>query len=408
LQDPKPMPHETQKDFDRLNRDIINVGLCTGCGTCVGVCPLGSVHMAYEEDEPIPQLSGKCTACGICYDVCPGRDIPMPELDSVTFGRKRSESEQSLGIYRTCLKGFATNENVRKASSSGGATSAIFSYAFDEGIIDGAIIAAPFDDPPWRFRPCIVKSAGEFVSRKSNSAYVMVPVNELLYEAVAKQRLRKLGIVGCPCHIHGLRKMIMQGKPVNIAKSIHFMVGLFCAANYYGAGTKHLIAEIGNVGLDEVSEIDYRGGDWPGYLTVKRKDNKVVTVSSKHDYIWHFLGASSYKRDRCLMCIDFAAELADISVGDSFITEPGADPRVTAMLIRTERGEELVRRAVETGYLKTQSHDPNLIPRSGLGWEAKKHANVHRLLQRQRFGWPAPDFGYVPSCTIFPRQLVLR
>ena len=37
--------------FNNLKRDVINTGLCTACGTCVGVCVSKAIIIDYETDE---------------------------------------------------------------------------------------------------------------------------------------------------------------------------------------------------------------------------------------------------------------------------------------------------------------------------------------------------------------------
>ena len=40
-----------------------------------------------------------------------------------------------------------------------------------------------------------------------------------------------------------------------------------------------------------------------------------------------------------------------------------------------------------------------------MGWEAKKHAGVYRLLERKKYGWPTPDYGYDISEVPLPRDI---
>ncbi|MEW6301714.1 MAG: 4Fe-4S binding protein, partial [Thermodesulfobacteriota bacterium] len=77
------------KSFGDLRGDVVDKGLCTSCGTCAGVCPLGVIDLAGDEWEP--QLAGDCNFCGLCYAVCPGKSGPMPAIEKHLFGRRRDE-----------------------------------------------------------------------------------------------------------------------------------------------------------------------------------------------------------------------------------------------------------------------------------------------------------------------------
>ncbi|MDI7247542.1 MAG: Coenzyme F420 hydrogenase/dehydrogenase, beta subunit C-terminal domain [Bacillota bacterium] len=389
-------------DFNSLRTEIIETGLCTGCGTCAGVCAPGAIRMAYVNGDPEPELSGKCSSCGACYDVCPGKDVPMRDLDREFLGRERMPETEPVGVFKACYRAQAAAPDVRAYSSSGGAVSAILNAAFENNTIDAALIAVWDKGEPWKCVPFIATSPDD-VARGARTAMIQVPVNEALREAVLSRKYRRVAVVGLPCHIHAIRKLQHRGQPRKIADSVALTIGLFCAAAYYWEGTRHLLVEFGNIeNIEDIVAMDYRGGQWPGAFYALTRDGKIRFVAEKHDYTYHFLGASTYKRDRCLSCIDFTAELADISCGD--ILNPGIKQSV-ATLTRTDVGERFVQQAVEAGHLAVAPHDAALIPASGLGWEAKKHAGMYRLIQRKRFGLPAPDFQYPPKVVPLVRQL---
>ncbi len=394
-----------KKGFEDLNAYVVRSGLCTSCGTCVGVCSTGAIEMDYRLDEPLPTLVGKCTSCEACYYVCPGRDIPLQDMDRLFLGGERNEEEHPIGLFRACYRGWSQDAYVKTTSSSGGVVTGLCNYALENDMVDAVIMAGWSKEEPARCRPIVTTSAKE-VEEAARSAMVIVPNNALLAEAVLKDKRSRVGVVGLPCHVHGLRKLQMRGQPRKLAGSVRFIVGLFCASTYYWEGIRHLIREFTDIrDMNDIVRLDYRGGQWPGGMYAVTSDAKVHFVASKHDYTWHFLGASTYKRDRCLMCTDFSAELADVSCGDIFQPVVPNDRRIVATVTRTDVGEDLVRKAAEAGYIRIDPHDPRLIPASGLGWEAKKHAGMYRLMQRREFGWPAPDYQYEPRVVPLSRRL---
>ncbi|MBA7504913.1 Ion-translocating oxidoreductase complex subunit B [subsurface metagenome] len=47
--------------IDKTISKVVESGLCTGCGTCVGICPKDAVQMVKDESKGIylPQLDGQ-------------------------------------------------------------------------------------------------------------------------------------------------------------------------------------------------------------------------------------------------------------------------------------------------------------------------------------------------------------
>jgi len=393
------------ESFSHLKKQVIDRGLCTGCGTCAGVCPEVVIEMTHVEGEPEPKLTGKCTQCGLCLKTCSGAFVPLSDLDNRLFGKTSSFHQDPLGIYRKCLRGYATDSQLREKSSSGGITSAVLNFALDNQIIDGAIIVCADPETPWRCSPTLI-TRSEQTKRAARSSPEMVPVNALLRHAVVEKGLKKIGVVGLPCHIHSLRKIQMEKDPPEIAEAVKLCIGLFCAATYYFEGIRHLISEFAGIeNLEDIVAMDYKGGKWPGALTVLTKDGKINHVASKHEYTWHFLGPASYKRDRCLMCPDFSARIADLSMGDVF-QKVSDDPNLTVVLARTEFGEKIINDAMRDGVICLEDHPPLYIPKSGMGWESKEHAGIFRSRNRKRYGWPTPDFQYPLEICPLPGKIV--
>jgi coenzyme F420 hydrogenase subunit beta len=164
-----------------------------------------------------------------------------------------------------------------------------------------------------------------------------------------------------------------------------------------------MLREYGGItNLEDIVAMDYRGGQWGNM--VMTVDRRIRFIASKHDRTWHFLGPASFKRDRCLMCIDWSAEVADMSAGDIFQKVQAPVERLTGILVRTGIGKELIQGAVDKEYIGVIDHNPKLFLSSGLGWEAKKHAGMFRLIQRERFNWPTPDYQYPLKVRFFPRE----
>ena len=386
--------------FDELKNLVINRGLCTVCGTCIGICPQESLGLFYKNEEPLPDLKGECTNCGLCYKVCPGSDVPLPELERFCFGKSRENKPDDHGVFSFSGMGYATEERVRRAGASGGVATALLIYGLESGLIDCALVAAFNRDKPWRTEARIATTKEELIEA-AQSKYAAVATNSLLGEAV-KRGYRKIGLVGCPCHIHAIRKMEYQRLLPNITKKIKILLGLFCGAQFHFEGTRHVLVEKCDVhDLKDVASLQYRGREkeWSTNFVVELANGEKRYVG-KFDMV--FGGLMHFRRDRCAMCIDWSAELADISIADYWgpLAKPDDESLYSSFLIRTNRGEDWIWGAQKAGYIDVKESSADYLTECS-GFETKKHGCVFRLAQRQRYGWPTPDFHYSPSYAPF-------
>jgi len=382
-----------KSDFSILKETVIDKGLCTGCGTCVGVCPTQLIDLCYIDGEAEPYLAKPpCVNCKLCLEICPGKDIPILEMEKMTFGRARNLDIDEFGIYQKCFVAYAADENIRSSGASGGTVTALLAYALDKGIVDAVIVAGFNDRMPYRQEAKIVTESKELTRYARSKHGGPVPTNALLHQAVFDKGIPRLAIVGLPCHVHGIRKMQLLEKPREVADSTKLILGLFCGSQFYFEATRHLLMERCDVmSLDEVEIIDYRWGAWPGGFYVKTKDGKEVLID-RFDYTFNkFI---SYVRDRCMVCIDHGAELADISFGDYWYSGcKVGDLGWNIILVRTNLGMEILEDAANAGYVVIEEASTDQIARSGR--EVKRHTNPFRAKQRRRYRIPVPDFGFV-------------
>ncbi|MBI2858561.1 MAG: Coenzyme F420 hydrogenase/dehydrogenase, beta subunit C-terminal domain [Chloroflexi bacterium] len=380
--------------FQDLRSLVVDRGLCTGCGVCVGICPVHCLTAGLDDsEEPVPLQTGKCTSCGACFLACPGADVPFPELTRFCYRKTPSTKFEDLGFFTLAASAYATDNRTRIAGASGGVVTALLKYAMGAGIIDCALVAGFNSRMPWRPEARIAASPEELESA-AQSKYAMVPTNSLLRTAV-DLGYENIGVVGLPCHIHGIRKMQYLGLSPKLGSRIKLLVGLLCGSEFYLEGTKHLLKELCGVrNLDDIEAIQYRGGDWPGSFIVDLKNGERRQVERNvYSQLLH-----RYRRDRCLMCVDWSSEFADISIGDYWDPQMkrGQELGRSSVLVRTLMGGQLLDEAQRTGCISLGTCSIDHLTSSG-GFEQKKHAAAFRLEQRQRHGWPTPNYHFRPS-----------
>ena len=133
--------------FEKRYTEIISNGLCTHCGTCVGICPFNALEMSDILGKCLPILSGTCHECGLCYDVCPGKYVSFPDLNRRVFGK---EAESLLGNYKELFVGHATDKKTWEKSASGGIVSAFLINLVESGEVNGAIVLGTNTDKSWQ------------------------------------------------------------------------------------------------------------------------------------------------------------------------------------------------------------------------------------------------------------------
>lgn len=325
----------------------IKDNLCTGCGTCVSLCPHDAIELEIDSKKgiylPIIDLE-VCNDCGICRRACPGGEVDFDALNIELFGKKPDDN--LLGNYINCYTGYSTDDSIRHNSSSGGLVTALLIFALEEGIIDGALVTRMKKDQPLEPEPFIARTREEIIEA-SKSKYCPVPANIALEKILESADNERFAVVGLPCHIHGIRKA--QNVDKRLKEKIILAFGLMCGHTPNFKATASFLDKHWNIKKENVTKIDYRGNGWPGSFKCAL-NGKDLSIDSNR--CWKFLGSSFFTPNRCLICTDFAAELADISFGDAWLPELRNDRKGCSMTIsRTTNSEWILKLMADKGKI---------------------------------------------------------
>ena len=163
---------------DETITSVVDGGLCTGCGTCVSLCPLSAIGLIKDNSRGIyiPRVDQAiCNQCGICFQVCPGHSVDFDQLNMSIFGKKPENTV--LGHFINCYTGYATDFDIRYNAASGGLVSAMLIYALEKGLIDGALVTGMSKINPLEPEPFIARTREEVISA-SKSKYFPVTYTE--------------------------------------------------------------------------------------------------------------------------------------------------------------------------------------------------------------------------------------
>lgn len=378
---------------DRSINNVVAKGLCTGCGTCISMCPTEAIELKMDEKKGVysPQInSNNCINCGICLEVCSGEFVNYYDLNIKIFGK--TPTNILIGNYINCYAGYANDYDTRYNSSSGGLATALLIFALEEGIIDGALVTRMKKNNPLEAEPFIARTKEEIIEA-SKSKYCPVPLNIVIKEILNSVGDEKIAVVGLPCHIQGLRKA--EEMDNKLKRKIAFRIGIMCSHTMNSNATEFILNNLMKLKKDEILSIQYRGNGWPGSFSVETTQGE----KKYHPYtpgrhiqryppvgILHLL--HFFTPDRCMMCSDQNCELSDISLGDAWLPEFKIKDSIgtSVIAIRTAAGQKLLEQAKLKGSIQIENMSVNKLIQSQADvlYFKKRTSNAIRKFYKNR------------------------
>jgi len=246
-----------------------------------------------------------------------------------------------LGVWRA----WAADPDVRFAGSSGGVLTALASWLRTTGQVDTVTAAAPDADPRRTIsvqittRDEALASAG---SRYAPCATAGAP--EVLEPRSA--------VVVKPCEASALRALSGPDGPL--------LLSFFCAGTPSQHATDSLLDRLGVAPDVPLATLRYRGHGWPGRFIAQSVAGQEVSTSYEESWGRHLGPTVQW---RCKICADGVGEASDLTAADIWRADERGYPDFTegdgasALIARTARGADIVRRAVAEGVLVAEPLD---------------------------------------------------
>jgi coenzyme F420 hydrogenase subunit beta len=306
-----------------LLEDVIQKGLCVGCGACVELCPYFRTHKGKTAMLfPCDLTQGRCHA------YCPKVEVDLDALAEQWWGK--AYDGDPLGHHLAVLKARAGAKMPRAVFQAGGTVSSLIAFSLDQGLVEGAVLTDREDLVPV---PRLVSRA-EDVASCASSKYTAAPTLAAFNRAV-RDGYKRIGVVGTPCQMTataGMRSNPM-GKP-DFADPVALAVGLFCT---WALDTRKFLSFLSKrIDIRKVRKMDIPPPPAEVLVVETEQDIVKIPLSEIRPLIPH----------GCNLCPDMTAEWADVSVG---VLEE--DACWNTLIVRTQRGQEIVDRATQAGWL---------------------------------------------------------
>ena len=294
---------------------------CQQCGACLAVCPVDALSFKKRRNglADISVDHDKCIFCKRCFRACPAN---KPQETGNYFDGMES---------REYFLAYNIDNDIRRLSSSGGVCKTLIIESLRTSAVDGVYSLRKLEEYP--------SAVGEFYTADNIPDYDTLPNS--VYHSVMQclelakvKKCRRLMIIGTACQLKALTEAL-KGRFDVLVK-----VCIFCKQQKTLDSTRFLAKVAGTkLPANEHFTATYRGGGWPGTVTVNGKSipwHRAAQLPFGHR-LWTVPG--------CNICGDpfgFSAD-ADISLMDPWIIRPHNALGETLVTVNTPIGLELLK-----------------------------------------------------------------
>jgi coenzyme F420 hydrogenase subunit beta len=388
----------TPSSLDHAVDAVVAAGNCSGCGLCAALD--SGLEMRLSPDGfmrpvrvTVGDVASSASVLALFESACPGRRVSAQRPDGATW-------HPTMGPVRMMRAAWAADPELRRRGGSGGALTAIAGWLVARGD-DVVVVGARQADDAMRTAAVAVRSE-RHIPALAGSRYAPVS-NAALGLGLGGHDV----FIGKPCEVSALRA-VAERDP---SRPAPLLLSFFCAGTPSQHATERLVHDLGMPQGEQVRELWYRGRGWPGRFTAVGADG--TTVSASYEESWgSTLGRAL--QWRCRICPDGVAESADIVAADLWDVDAGgaADftetlDGVSAVIARTERGERVLREAVEAGVVQVEHADVDALARVQPLQRNRRTTIPARLTAQLSSGGSIPSYsGFGLVRRVRPRDFV--
>jgi formate dehydrogenase subunit beta len=261
----------------------------------------------------------------------------------------------------------SSNDEILKKSEYGGAVTALLKFALESKMVDAVLAVKARDGNRYDGVPVLITDP-EAVIETGGSLHCASPnIARFLKEYLNGAFDMKIAVVCKPCDA---RAIIELAKRTQIEMDNLILIGLNCTGTLPSATAKQMFHDEFGVNPADIIREDLEEGN----LTITLKDG-----TEKQKDLDELEQKGYGRRENCRRCDINIPTMADIACG-KWGTD---DKKATFIEVCSEKGVDLIEKAIEAGYIKVEKPESRAI-------ESRKKRNEEEILLARK--WQEKDF----------------
>lgn len=353
--------------------EIIENGLCIGCGLCAA---MGPYEMVYTPEGRLrPRRTGAPGDDVAILNACPGA-IAKPNAEQGAL------HDAIWGSFNRIETAWAGETEVRYRGATGGVLTALGMHLLRSGTVRFILHCAADPERPMRSR-WFISDTPEDVLARAGSRYG--PSDTLAGLEAVLALDAPFAVIAKPCDAGAVQARAEEDP--RISKNLKVVLVMVCGgASDLGKSQSELDA-IG-VQEEDLALFRYRGHGNPGPTRIETRAGAVYEKS--YQEMWQ--DETGWRiQSRCKICPDALGEAADIAAADIWPggLPSGEDDGFNGVISRTAAGERLLEDAQNAGALVAgRSMTPDELSATQPHQVAKKQKLAARLRGMSAAGAP--------------------
>ena len=351
--------------------EVCDKNLCTGCGTCISVCPQKCITWQKDDlDTLLPNISvEECVDCGACRRVC------------------HINHEMEFHMPTKCYASWALDPEIRRTSASGGITSVFYQYTLEQG---GFTCGVEFDFRRGAYYVPVENT--DDINRVKNSKYVFSRTDGIFKKIKTELKSgRFVFFVGLPCQVAALK--LFLGKLFEAENLLS--ADILCHGVANEEYLFQYLKELERQKKKHPNSLSFRDPEYgtEKYIfTLRAENNKVFYKQNHYGGNLYYIGYMNelMYRENCYHCRYARTErVSDLTFGD-FDGLGAKEPfnywnrQVSLCLVNTERGAHYLQKVSDRLFLEERKLQEAVIPQKQLKGPAQGHPNRKMFLEEYR------------------------